>query len=391
MSGERGEEQLGTYADDLAFLRKYSAVVQLQDASGQARVIVAPEYQGRVMTSSAAGERGASFGFIHRENVAKRERAPHMNVFGGEDRFWLGPEGGQYALYFPPGAKFDVDSWQVPEPIDWGAWRVSSQTPSALSVARDMELENYSGARFALRVDRTVRVLERHDIATAFGVELPESVSLVGYASENTITNTGETAWSKDKGLLSVWILGMYKPTPATTIVIPFRAGPESELGPVVNDAYFGKVPADRLRIDEGVIFFRGDGTQRGKIGIPRPRAKPIAGAYDAQGRVLTLVQYSLPEGSTDYVNSMWQIQDKPYGGDVVNSYNDGPLGPGKPPLGPFYELETSSPAAALAPGAKLTHVHRTLHVIGPRAALDAIAVAAFGVSLERIERALGP
>jgi hypothetical protein len=159
----------------------------------------------------------------------------------------------------------------------------------------------------------------------------------------------------------------------------------------VVNDAYFGKVPRERLRIDDGILFFRGDGNQRGKIGIPRPRAKPIAGAYDAQGRVLTLIQYNLPQAATDYVNSMWTKQEKPYGGDVVNSYNDGPLEPGKPPLGPFYEIETSSPAAALAPEASLSHVHRTMHVIGPRAALDAIAVKTLGVSLERIERALGP
>ena len=38
-----------------------------------------------------------------------------MNVFGGEDRFWLGPEGGQFALYFKPGDPFDLDHWQVPE------------------------------------------------------------------------------------------------------------------------------------------------------------------------------------------------------------------------------------------------------------------------------------
>ena len=354
----------GSFADDLAFLSKYSEVVQLQDASGQGRIIVAPEYQGRVMTSTAGGERGASFGFIHREVVAKRERQQHMNVFGGEDRFWLGPEGGQYGLYFEPGSSFDLANWQVPEPLDWGAWRVIDSGSDTISVQREMELQNYSGTSFVVRVDRTVHMLDRSDLQSAFGVEFPDSVSVVGYASENTIRNSGEAAWTKEKGLLSVWILGMYKPSPATTIVIPFRAGPESELGPVVNDAYFGKVPADRLRIDDGVLFFRGDGTQRGKIGIPRPRAKPVAGAYDAQGRVLTLVQYSLPQGATDYVNSMWNKQERPYGGDVVNSYNDGPPEPGKAPLGPFYELETSSPAAALAPGAAITHVHRTLHVI---------------------------
>ena len=33
-----------------------------------------------------------------------------MNVFGGEDRFWLGPEGGQFALYFKAGDPFDLRS-----------------------------------------------------------------------------------------------------------------------------------------------------------------------------------------------------------------------------------------------------------------------------------------
>ncbi len=55
---------------------------------------------------------------------------------------------------------------------------------------------------------------------------------------------------------------------------------------------------------------------------------------------VLTLVHLTVPEGATDYVNSMWEIQEKPFAGDVVNSYNDGPASPGAKPLGPFYELE---------------------------------------------------
>ena len=380
-----------TFAEDLAFLQKHSPVVVLSDAAGQARVVVAPEYQGRVMTSTATGDAGPSFGFIHREVIAGHERKPHMNVFGGEDRFWLGPEGGQYALYFPPGAKFELATWQVPEPLDWGAWSVSVQTPNELRVHRDMQLTNYSGATFSVAVERTVRVLERPAIASAFGVDIPKHLGLVGYESVNRIVNAGDAPWLKETGLLSIWILGMYKPSSHTTIVIPFRAGPEAELGPVVNDAYFGKVPADRLRIDDGVMFFRGDGTQRGKIGISRPRAKPIVGAYDAQGRVLTLVQYSLEDTATDYVNSMWEEQQQPYAGDVVNSYNDGPPEPGKPPLGPFYELETSSKAAALAPGESLTHQHRTLHIVGPREALSAIAQRTLGVDLDRIERAFTP
>jgi hypothetical protein len=180
----------------------------------------------------------------------------------------------------------------------------------------------------------------------------------------------------------------MFNPSRATTVVIPFVAGPEHELGPIVNDAYFGKVPPDRLKIGDGVLYFRGDGQERGKIGIPRKRALPTMGSYDAEGGVLTLVEYSLPSDATEYVNSMWEISDAPYAGDVVNSYNDGPPAPGAPPLGPFYELESSSPAAALAPGESLTHVHRTLHFRGAEAELDAVTKKALGVSIGDITAA---
>jgi hypothetical protein len=100
---------------------------------------------------------------------------------------------------------------------------------------------------------------------------------------------------------------------------------------------------------------------------------------------VLTLVNFDKVAGAKDYVNSMWEQQKDPFNGDVVNSYNDGPLEPGKPGLGGFYEIETSSPAAALKPGQSLTHVHRTLHFVGKRSDLDPLAKASLGVSLDRV------
>ena len=108
------------FTSDVAFLRQHTELVLLDDPSSEAQVAVAPAYQGRVMTSTTGGRDAPSFGWIGRQAIASRERQPHMNVFGGEDRFWLGPEGGQYALYFKPGDPFDLDHWQVPEPIDWG-------------------------------------------------------------------------------------------------------------------------------------------------------------------------------------------------------------------------------------------------------------------------------
>ena len=174
------------------------------------------------------------------------------------------------------------------------------------------------------------------------------------------MTNAGAAPWTKASGLLSVWILGQFIPSPDTTIAIPFAPGAESALGPVVNDAYFGKVPPDRLVVKDAAILFRADGQYRSKIGLSPSRALSIAGSYDAARHVLTLVQFTRQADAHDYVNSMWEIQREPFKGDTLNSYNDGPVAPGQPPLGPFYELETSSPALALAPGEHYTHTHRT-------------------------------
>jgi len=51
--------------------------------------------------------------------------------------------------------------------------------------------------------------------------------------------------------------------------------------------------------------------------------------------------------------------------------------------------LESSSPAAELAPGQTLEHTHRTVHLRGSEAALDAVARATLGAGLERIKTAL--
>jgi hypothetical protein len=378
----------GTFRNDVAFLEKHTDVIVLTSEGGRAQVAVTPAYQGRVMTSTASGPDGASYGYVHRPVIEQGKPQPHMTVLGGEDRFWLGPEGGQYALYFPPGSAFDTEHWQVPAAIDWGGWPVAKQTATEVVFSKSMSLTNYGGFTFDLRVDRTVRMLDRAATARHLGRD-PGSVDVVAYESDNVITNTGTAAWRPESGLVSIWILGMLRPGPRTTVVIPYQAGPETKLGPIVNDAYFGAQPPERLRIGKTAVFFRGDGTWRGKIGIPQPRVKNVAGSYDPDRRLLTIVQFTLADAPHGYVNSMWAKQAKPYGGDVINSFNDGPLGPGQPPLGPFYELESSSPAAALAPGSSLRHVHRTLHFQGSGAGLDAIARPLLGVSLDEIAAGL--
>ena len=378
-----------TFGDDLEFLKRHTEVIVLSDESGARQVAVIPAYQGRIMTSTAGGVKGASFGWVNRELIASGKKQPHINVYGGEDRFWIGPEGGQFSIFFSKGSAFDLEHWFTPAAIDTEPFDVVSRSADRVLCRRKMRLVNYSGTAFDLEVNREIRLLTETETSGQLGVPIPPNVKVVAFESANSLRNTGSKPWEKETGLLSIWILGMLNASQSTTVVIPFAKGPESQLGPVVNDAYFGKVPADRLVVKDGVLYFAADSNHRSKIGVAPRRAKPILGSYDAVNRVLTLVQFTLPRGASDYVNSMWEIQKQPYGGDAVNSYNDGPPAPGAAQLGKFYELETSSPALALKPGQLATHVQRTIHLQGSETDLDAIARATLGVSLAEIKKGL--
>ncbi len=386
---EKTRHDRDCFGDDIEFLEKHIKVLVLTAPDSPAAVAVAPGLQARVMTSAAAGNAGLSFGWINRKLIAGGKKQKHINPFGGEDRFWLGPEGGQFSIFFKQGDPFDLAHWQTPEPMDWGGWDPAGKTKSSAKFKKKMSLVNTSGTRFDILAEREIRVLSRAAIRKSLDIAIGRGVKTVGFTTDNRITNEGPAAWNKASGLLSIWILGMFKPSPSTTIVVPFKKGPVSKLGPVVNDAYFGKVPGDRLKISRGAVFFKGDGLYRSKIGISPSRAKDVAGSYESADGVLTIVKFDLPGGSSDYVNSMWEFQDDPYCGDAINSYNDGPPAPGKAPLGPFYELETSSPAAALRRRATARHVHRTFHFQGEKQELNAIAKALLGAGLKDIESAL--
>jgi hypothetical protein len=375
-------KESSTFQDDIEFLQRYEEVLLLQDATGDKQVAVVPAWQGRVMTSTNSGPEGPSFGWINRDLIQTGATLPHINPYGGEDRFWMGPEGGQFSIFFKPGDPFDLEHWQTPAIVDTDRWSTTSSSTTSASFREEVSLTNYSGTNFNLRIDRTVRLLGAAEVSQLLGTAAPSGVQVVGFASENQITNIGETAWKKETGLLSIWILGMYVPSATTTVIIPFRQGPEKELGPIVNDSYFGKVPVDRLRVKGSAVYFTADGKYRSKIGLNPYRAAGIAGSFDSSRDLLTVIQYDQPEGLAEYVNSMWEIQEQPYAGDVINSYNDGPPEPGKKPMGPFYELETSSPAAALKPGDSISHVHRTYHFTGPSRQLDGIARKVLGVAL---------
>lgn len=385
-----------SYCEAKEFLTRYTQVVELTNGKG-AHVAVCPQWQGRVMTSTCAGLEGPSFGYIHRQFIEQGKPNPHFSNYGAEERMWLSPEGGPFSLWFKPGAPQNLDYWFTPLALNEGGWECRVEGPDRLRMTCAMLLSNASAAQFHLTITRDVRLLDQAEFDRLFGARAARFVSqsgvrMVGYETANTITNQGP-AMSKEKGLVSIWILGMMNASPATVIIVPYRAGSEADLGPVVKSDYFGPIPPERLKVTPEAILFAGDSHFRSKIGTSQRRAKNVLGSIDYQGNVLTLVHFSMPDDPTqhDYMNNMWQLpQPHPYVGDVVNSYNDGPPAPGKPGLGAFYEIESLSPARALPNGGSLTHHHRTIHIHAPLPVLAQLAREVLNVDLAVVRKEMG-
>lgn len=372
----------GSYGYDLSFLKKYLHPIELR--RGDACVLIAPEYQGRVMTSSVAAEEGFSFGWINHKLIESGEQQEHIHAYGGEERMWLGPEGGQFSIFFAPGVPFDFEHWFTPAFLDTEGFDVTNQTETSVSFSKTTHLENYSGSVFDLEASRKVSLLNVETIQSMLGIPVPEEIKSVAFETVNQLKNIGSNDWTQESGALSIWMLGMMISSPEVTIVAPYRTG---DHGPVVTDDYFGKVPADRLKVADNVIFFKADGNYRSKIGLSPSRALPIIGSYDAANKILSLLECSIDETATEYVNSAWKMQDEPFSGDVINAYNDGPVDGGIQ-MGPFYELESSSKAAFLKSGEKLVHVQRTYHFVGNEEQLNQLAEKKLGVSIAQIKTA---
>ena len=380
-----------TFGEDVEIIRdRFDAIVLSNDDGG--KLLLSASLQGRTMTSTATGDDGTSFGFLNYSAIASQTIAPQINLYGGEDRFWISPEGGQFSVFFDPDVPMEFVNWRTPPSLDTEPFDVVAVSDLSASFSRQVSLMNMSRFRFELRLDRTVTLLGNDEVAGRLGVSF-DGLAVVAHESDNGITNIGSQSWHQETGLIGVWSICMSKPADEAVLLAPFQRGPESELGQIVETNYFGELDGSRIRVNEdlGLVFLRGDGDYRSKIGMTPARATPIMGSWNPEMSLLTIIQYSLPKSASHgYTNNLWKFQDEPFAGDALNCYNDGPNESGEK-FGGFYELESISPALALSPGESANHVVWTIRVQGDRGRLNGIAQKVFGVSIEQIESQLKP
>jgi hypothetical protein len=348
------------------------------------QVLVCPSLAGRVMGTTYNGAGGDFGGFV--DAKAFREGMKDIwDNWGGEERYWLCPEGGQFDLMFG-GKKNCFDNYRVQDGFNHSKYQVvdQAQTGDSITMKASFNLVNGIGTRFEVESVRRITALDSCPYAVGTG----GTVDFVGFQSESTITNIGKNPWTRETGCLAHWHLGQFLPGPQVIVVIPFRQGHLSD--PPIREDYFrefcidGRMPPNRYWTKDGYTLFKADGKCRMKIGQNRSRALGWLASYNLQTHEIILMDYDYYT-HLDYAASYWYEQAEPFNGDCISFSAEGPGAPGEPD-GRCYELESMSPAMLLAPGESFTFRTRTMHIKGPRRTMAALCRRQLGPELAALE-----
>lgn len=348
--------------------------------NGEARAVVLAEFQGRVMITSANGDSGNSLGWFNVEYMGK-PNDDNNSVTGGASRLWFGPETGPYSVFFRPKESRVAENIQVPSAVSTKPFAVKFSNESRVEFVQPISLRNHLGFTFRVSVERNIQLFSTTQIQQNLDIKLEDNVNVVGFSAGTKITNIGDKDWHQETGILSIWELGAFHPSDNTTVFIPLRG----ELEQVTS--YFTPTLNTHTRIQNNIVYYKADANYMNKIGIPAANSPSLVGSYDSDRKLLTVVEYQLGAPDALYNNSVWYEEGyQAYGGDIINIFNDG-LIDGSGPFGPFYEMETSSSAAALKIGQSHQHFQNTYHFIGDEQHIAEIVESLFGLSLQQIKQ----
>lgn len=369
-----------TFAKDLEFLSKTIQPIILKDSEAR-QIIVSAEFQGKIMTSTSNGLGGASYGWFNKGIIASDTVFKNRSKVGSAGRIWFGPDQGPNTIFFKINKATNQVEHAAPKDLDTLPFKVFEQTKSSVILGNTLHLENLKGFHFYIDVKREIEILSKENIEHSLNLNIGKNIRFVGFKSITSMKNIGELNWSKNTGLLSLWDLGCFYPTPKTTVVIPLKGNKQKAT------VYFTPLDSTRVKIKKNTLFYKADANYLNKIGTLPEHTVPCYGSYSPEFNLLTIVKFSF-KGGLDYVNAHPEDIGEQYRGDVINVFNDGKLG-NIGPFGPFYELETSSAAKALKKGEIIYHTHETYHFEGAKQDLNVVSKNILNVDIDTINEAL--
>ncbi|MBR4598087.1 MAG: hypothetical protein IKO42_06815, partial [Opitutales bacterium] len=333
---------------DLAFLERYADCVVLGE--GESFVAISPKLQARVMTSTLDGEEGYSMGWINRGLIASNSPESHMNLYGGEDRFWMGPEGTEHSLFFEKDALFVPDNWKIPPEISSQPWKMKSANRLQAVFEKEISITNARGEKFDMRASREISFISKENAQNILKVEIPESVKMVAFQSANKITNIGAAAWGEKTGYLNLAVVSTFHANKTTFAFIPFNQGDPKNLGTIITDLYNESPIGERLSVAQDFVRMRLDGSKLGEIFMNPKRSRGVMGFYDSERNLLTIITYVPPSAPKKYLVPYWRRTNDLLGGDALSLFNNGPANHDTFYADKLFKATTYSPALALEP-----------------------------------------
>jgi len=364
------------YRDIIAPIANKVMVIELLSDDKKGRIAIAPEIQGKVLTSTYAGLDGESNGWIN-QTAIKGDELDFAEI-GGEERLWFGPLGSQHSFYFQQVTPISDKNWLVPSSLSTEPYLLKKFVSKEVLLSKQMKLTNFIGTEFNFEVLRKIRLLEQEDVEGYLNISLKKNIDFVAYESLNSIQNKDDKPWRKETGLVSVWNLNMFEGSNETVVMIPLIN--EVSLEKIYK--YLGPLDKTRLQLKQKSLLFKADGKYRSKIGIPHDIAPKLYGSYSKDKNRLTIVQYRKTI-ETGYSNSNISIQDNPYEGEIIPIYNNGTMDYSPTTKTSFFELESTSAFVELWPNKYVTHYHRVYHFSADDTTLNAISEELLGISLK--------
>lgn len=355
-------------------------------------VVVTPSLVGRVLCTGFEGVNGGTESYISEAQI-KRGATPSGKggdwaAFGGEERIWLAPEGGRFGLFFKQGNEQNFKNYLVPEPLNSARFGVTARTEDQTSVTfvAPIHLTNYQGHKIDLEVKRRIEILESCPYTLGYG----SKVDFVAFESRTGVRNTARAPLTKETGAVSIWTLGQLPVRNHSVIIVPFRPGPDSQLGTPLNTEYFkadmidttqapdGHVYDDYWALKDNYALIKANGSVRTKIEMWPKRSLGRMASINLASFSMTIVEFRMyPE--REYLASYWlPYEGDPFKGAAISIY----VGPREEGA---YELETLSPALFLQPDEQYTHVSRTYHLRGDKPSIVEILARHFNADIKSL------
>lgn len=361
----------GTFGYDIERLKPIEGLKILQE--GDKMIAVSGSLQGRILTSSAKGMYGKSYGWFNQPLIDEGKATTNMAGLGGESRLWFAPEWGSFSLCFEKGQAQTDANLRRPQDLNDKLFFITKKTKNSVTCVGEIQLKNDHDFVFKIGIERTITLLSENEIEQNLQINIPNDLACVGFSAKNTVGNIGKQAFKKETGLISIWELGCMLTTPDNVVILPLSQPTDSIT------EYFAP-DDDHIQIVNQVAYYQADAQGLSKIGISPQYCKNVMGSYSPSQRQLNIVTFTFDKNG-QFVNSI-PNNTAPYKGDVINIFNG--IVNEKWNL-PFYEFESISSAKELQPKENMVHTQTTYHFEGDVEELDKLAKAVLGVSLKNV------